>query len=307
MIEPVQSETGPFFDFSDRAKFRVRGPDALRFLNGQITNDLRKASELDAIEACVLNTKGKINAHLFISAASDAYHLDADAALREMLPARLDRYIIADDVEIEDISDQFGIFHLPGATAPVLPNEWRLTRARRFTDPGWDVWVKIEERDLARDFFSVRFRLCDTTCAENVRIESGIPRWGRELTEEIIPIEANLEERCVDYSKGCYIGQEVISRIKVSGQTNKRLCGLVALNETPLTSGMRLSSISDESREVGWITSTNHSRRLGKEIGLGFVKRGFNGPGTKLRASLAEGSPPSSPVIHVEIVPLPFI
>jgi folate-binding protein YgfZ len=306
MAQPVQLETGSFFDFSNRAKFRVRGADALRFLNGQITNDLGKASELQAIEACVLNTKGKIDAHLFISARSDGYLLDTDAALREALPARLDRYIIADDVEVEDISDQLGIFHFPAATLPSLPNEWRSIGARRLADSGWDVWLKVEELEEARDFLSNRFEFCDSACVENLRIELGIPRWGRELTQEIIPIEANLEARCVDYSKGCYIGQEVISRIKMSGQTNKRLCGLVALAETHFTTGMRLNSISAERRDVGWITSACYSSRLAKQIGLGFVKRGFNAPATRLCASLAEDSSSGSRAPRVEIVPLPF-
>ena len=99
MIEPLPKESSFFFFFSDRAKFRVLGSDRVRFLNGQVTNDLRKATETSAIEACVLNAKGKIDAHLFISASANTYILDTDVALREALPARLDRYIIADAVE----------------------------------------------------------------------------------------------------------------------------------------------------------------------------------------------------------------
>ena len=112
-----------------------------------------------------------------------------------------------------------------------------------------------------------------------VRIERGIPRWGRELTDQIIPTEANLEATSIDYSKGCYIGQEVISRIKMSGQTNKRLRGLVSLSGTPLQPGMRLAATEDESKEAGWITSAMRSARLGKEIALGYVKRGFDAAG----------------------------
>ena len=82
-----------FFDFPTAQNFRVRGGDRLRFLNGQITNDLRKATETEAIEACVLNAKGRIDAHVFITSEPDAYLLDTDSDLRESLPARLDRYI----------------------------------------------------------------------------------------------------------------------------------------------------------------------------------------------------------------------
>jgi folate-binding protein YgfZ len=140
-------------------------------------------------------------------------------------------------------------------------------------------------------------------CAEVFRIEQGIPRWGRELTSEIIPIEANLEGRAIDYEKGCYIGQEVISRIKMSGQINKRLCGLVSINDSPLIPGMRLVSKTEERKEVGWITSAAHSQDLGKEIGLGYVKRGFNSPGSELEAGTLEEP---SVTARLEIVDLPF-
>src|SRR5947209_14101853 len=141
-----------------------------------------------------------------------------------------------------------------------------------------------------------------------MRIEQGIPRWGREVTAEIIPIEANLEQRTIDYQKGCYIGQEVISRIKMSGQTNKRLCGLISLGDVPLQSGMKLAAPSVAGKEVGWITSATHSERLGKEIALGYVKRGFNSAGTTLDAVVPGDSVTQKPnAISVEVVLLPFL
>ena len=151
---------------------------------------------------------------------------------------------------------------------------------------------------------AARLPVCDEGCAETFRLERGIPRWGRELTEEIIPTEANLETTAIDYGKGCYIGQEVISRIKMSGQTNKRLCGFVSLTQMPLSAGMRLMTTAGEVKDVGWITSVTDSARLAKRIALGFVKRGFQDPGTRLEARFVEVSS-SSPAL-VEITPLPF-
>jgi len=204
-----RSEIGQaiFIDLSKRAKFRITGADRLRFLNGQITNDLRKASETSAIEACILNAKGKTDAHIYVSASGDSFLVDAAA----------------------DLND-------------------------------------------------------------------------------IIPIEANLEQRAIDYQKGCYIGQEVISRIKMSGQTNKRLCGLISLDNLPLQPGMKLAASSAAGKEAGWITSATRSKRLGKEIALGYVKRGFNRAGTNLDV-LAAGDSASkgSQLIRVEVVPLPFV
>jgi len=305
MTQP--SEAGPpsFLDLSARAKFRITGTDRLRFLNGQITNDLRKTNETTAIEACVLNAKGKMNAHIFVCALAESFLIDAELAVREELRARLERYVIADDVQIEDVTDQFSLLHVLAKKSPT-PEYGRIVSTHRFAEPGWDIWSDSTRHDAEK--LSTAFSLLDSAAAEVMRIEQGIPRWGSELTEEIIPIEANLEQRTIDYEKGCYIGQEVISRIKMSGQTNKRLCGLIPLEDVPLQPTMKLAAPLTEGKEVGWITSATHSERMGKEIALGYVKRGFNSVGTKLDALVAADFATQKPnTISVEVVPLPFV
>jgi folate-binding protein YgfZ len=245
--------------------------------------------------ACVLNAKGKIDAFVFISAGVEDFLIDADDTQRETLAQRLERYLIADDVTIEDVTEKFALFHVTGETAPILPNETNWRRAERFGVAGWDLVVATAEHDRVLRLLSATNPLCDAACAERWRIEQGVPRWGYELTAQIIPVEANLAGQAIDYGKGCYIGQEVISRMKMSGQMNKRLCGLVSLDSSPLTPGTRLLS-PDEAKDVGWITSATRSDRLGKEIALGYVKRGFNQRGTGLLADQQ----------HVEVVELPF-
>jgi tRNA-modifying protein YgfZ len=305
MTQRLHVEQGAFFDFSGRTTLRVTGNDRLRFLNGQITNDVRKASEAVAVEACVLNAKGKMNAHIFVSAAPNGFWIDADRELREAFPARLERYVIADDVQIEDVTDRWSIFHVLSGTAPNL-SDYRIVSACRFADRGWDIWADAARHDDVSQQLSSRFDLVDSAAAEIMRIEQGIPGWGRELTDQIIPIEANLEERTVDYEKGCYIGQEVISRIKMSGQTNKRLRGLISLGDVPLQAGMRLASTAEKGKEAGWITSATRSQKIEKEIALGYVKRGFNNPGVRLDA-LAPDSSGAVAAIPVQVMSLPFI
>jgi tRNA-modifying protein YgfZ len=290
-----------FLDLSARAKLRIAGADRVRFLNGQITNDLRKASERTAIETCVLNVKGKLNAHIFITAVDESFLVDAERELRETLRARLDRYVIADDIQIEDVTDEFSLFHVLAKEPPMLQGT-RVVSVQRFAVLGWDIWSDPECHDALQAELASAFVLMDSAAAEVMRIEQGLPRWGRELTEEIIPIEANLEQHTINYEKGCYIGQEVISRMKMSGQTNKRLRGLVSLDDKPLQQGLKLAAASTSGKEVGWITSATRSERLGKEIALGYVKRGFNDPGTKLEAlSLDQAG-----AIPVKVVSLPF-
>jgi folate-binding protein YgfZ len=305
MTPPLQIKQNAFLDFSGRTKLRVTGNDRLRFLNGQVTNDVRKAAEAVAVEACVLNAKGKMNAHIFVSAAPDCFWLDADRELREALPVRLERYVIAADVQIENVTDRLSVFHVLSRAAPNL-SDCRIVSLRRFAEPGWDIWADAAARDDVSRQLSSMFDHLDPATAEIMRIEEGIPRWGRELTEEIIPIEANLEQRTVDYEKGCYIGQEVISRIKMSGQTNKRLCGLISLDGVPLQAGMRLASAPEKGKEAGWITSATRSEKIGKEIALGYVKRGFNSPSGNLDALAPENSGAVA-AIPVEVVPLPFL
>ena len=291
-------ESGALFDLSSRVKLRISGADALRFLNGQITNDLRKATSASAIQASVLNAKGKVNANVFVSVEGDSFLLDAEPELREELPLRLEKYIIADDVQIEDVSDRFALFHVTGSAAPAI-HSGRIIQANRFGCSGWDIWTERAEQESARGGLSVAFVPCDEECMEVFRIERGIPRWGRELTDQIIPTEANLEAASIDYSKGCYIGQEVISRIKMSGQINKRLCGFISQSDAPLRVEMRLVPADGDQKEIGWITSAARSSRLQKEIALGYVKRGFNSVGSRLVA-LPDRVP-------IEIADLPFL
>ena len=305
MAQLFHPERGAFFDLSPRSKVCLTGTDRFRFLNGQISNDLRKASGDVAIQASVLNAKGKLNANVFISVEGDSFLLDADPEVRAELPARIERYIIADDVQVEDVTERFSLFHVTGESRPDL-SLGRTVRVDRFGAPGWDIWSERAEGEKVRLALLETRNFCDEECAELFRIERGIPRWGHELTDQIIPTEANLESSSIDYAKGCYIGQEVISRMKMSGQTNKRLCGLISTSGSPLRPGMRLLADESGGREAGWITSAVRSPRLEKEIALAYIKRGFNSPGARLKA-LASENPGDDIGLPVELVALPFI
>jgi folate-binding protein YgfZ len=287
-----------FFDLSARVKLRVSGSDRLRFLNGQLTNDIRKATEANAVEACVLNAKGKMEAHLFVHSQAESFLLDAHPALQSTLQARLERYIIADDVQIEDVTARWSIFHVISGSPPNFSIPARIVSTDRFGRPGHDIWTEADQRGQLAAELSKEFEFCDENCAEVFRIEQGIPRWGRELTGDIIPVEANLEQRCIDYEKGCYIGQETISRMKMSGQRNKQLCGLVSVKNIPLISGMRLTG--PEGKEIGWITSATRSGE--REIALAYVKRGFNSAGSRVEATSEQTS-----AVPAEVVDLPSL
>jgi folate-binding protein YgfZ len=298
MTAPSPTVDRPFFDLSSRLKFRVTGNDCVRFLSGQITNDIRKATETSAIEACILNAKGKMDAHIFVHQDGDTFLIDAHPALAAGLQSRLEKYVIADDVEIEDVTAQWSIFHVIGQDGPNIAGPAKIISVDRFGVAGFDIWCASSDRGQSGGTLAKQFKFCDEDCAEQFRIEQGIPRWGRELTPEIIPVEANLEQRCIDYEKGCYIGQETISRMKMSGQRNKQLCGVISSELAALAPEMRLTAGPDQ-KNAGWITSVARSGE--RQVGLAYVKRGFNSIGTTLDATL-----PGQTSVPVQVVALPF-
>src|SRR5204863_9900507 len=128
-----------FFDLCDRAKFRVTWTDRFRFLNGQITNDLRKASEAVALEACVLNAKGKLNGHIFIAALGERFLVDAEPELGEPLRTRLERYATADDAQLKDVTEGLSLCHVLAKAPPMLDGS-RTASVHRFATPGSDIW-----------------------------------------------------------------------------------------------------------------------------------------------------------------------
>jgi folate-binding protein YgfZ len=270
-------------DLSDRAKFRVTGQDRVRFLNGQLTNDILSLRPGSTICACALTAKGKLCADLFVATTDAVHYLDADSALRESLAARLEKYIIADDVVLEDVTEEFGLFHLTDAGSPLPLEGLDLFQGEstRFAMPGVDLWFPVEKSALILE--RLNQVPIDAVAVENFRIEQGIPRWGNELSESVLPNEAGLDKRAISYTKGCYLGQEVISRIKSLGHVNRQLRGLLPSAGVTLESGDQLVGTDEAGKEIGLITSVARSRALDHAIALGYVRRGFDAPGSILQ------------------------
>ena len=187
MASPINPLEGAFFDLTARTKIRVTGEDRHRYLNGQITNDLRKVTEANAIASCILNAKGKMDAHVFVSSEAGGFVLDANVDLRAVLPPRLERYVIADDVQLEDVTERLSILHVIGARVLELAVPAKIISANRFGAPGHDVWTDALNHDEIFRQLEATIPFCDQDRAEIFRIEQGVPRWGRELTGEILP------------------------------------------------------------------------------------------------------------------------
>jgi folate-binding protein YgfZ len=284
-------------DLSERSKFRVTGTDRLRYLNGQLTNDLRGLAPGNAKYACALTPKGKLAADLYVAAEPDHFWIDAPSAVRESLAIRLERYVIADDVEIEDVTDDYRLLHFMDERPPEMNGAIAIANDR-FRRAGVDLWLpgSFAEGELP----SVHF--LDPEQAERLRIERGIPIWGAELSEEVIPAEAGLDETAISFTKGCYLGQEVISRIKSLGHVNRHLRGLQWIKGGALVPGDRLYAESQSEKSLGRITSVSPPDN-GTQLALGYVRRGFDQAGTILETRHGENSELTG---SVEIKTLPF-
>ena len=240
-----------------RAILSVTGPDALRFLNGQLTNDIGKVSPEHSLPAAALNAKGGLDGICCVHHRDKGYLIDAPLPLRESLLARLDRYLIADDVSLTDKTGDYTVIHFPGSVRPEVEEASAITSCARFGLPGFDLLV---QGDLSR----VGVSPAHPDEWEHHRIEAGIPEWGAELVPGLLPAEAGLDRWMVSFDKGCYLGQEVVSRIKRAGKTNRNLVGLIVPDTVTAP-----APIFHEGKEAGEITSISPQG----EIALGFRKR----------------------------------
>jgi len=185
-------------------------------LNGQVTDDVRQANDQQSIYACVTDLKGHGVGDVFVHAFEDALWLDAEPRLREVLGPRLERYIIADNAELGDVTDDWQVWHVFGPAAETEVPSVRQIRSERLGVPGMDVWLRA--KDPAPALTGVAITEEDF---EALRILRGIPRWPQELNASTFPPEAGLDVRAMSYTKGCYIGQEVLSRIRTTGSPTR--------------------------------------------------------------------------------------
>ena len=271
-------------DLSDRAKYRLTGGDRDRYLNGQVTNQVTRATPGVAIEACVCNVKGKLDGvvHLTRSPDGGAFWIDAPAALRDSLFARLGRYIIADDCELEDMTDEMGLIHAIGELPDLPGAQWR--QSDRYGVPGHDLWIEPASVPAVLATGSVM----SPQATDDLRIRHGVPAWGAELGPDTLPAEVRLDERAIDFHKGCYLGQEVVSRLESVGRP-ARLLALIAGDpeSSPLSVGDTLHPASQDGgqKPAGTVTSIASDGRLA----LAILRREFAIPETKLVLAAENG------------------
>lgn len=257
-------------DLGHPALLEFSGPDAVRFLNGQLTQDVRLIEGTrKALPSCITDAKGKLQFRVWLHARDEAILVEGPEGLAPEIEQRLCRYLVADDVEVSDLSGQWRLQHL---TAPLRSAaEGVVVRdCQRFGDAGHDWWIPegLEVPELGK------WLLLEGPALEDFRIGRGIAAWGREITPGMLPPEAGLDGSDISYFKGCYIGQEVISRIKSAGKLNRSLAHLILSAAIPLN-GLQL--IDFDGNPAGEITSIAHAPERNQRHALGFIKRGATG------------------------------
>ena len=260
---------------SPRALWRLTGPDAERYLNGQVTNDVTRLTEGQACYAAVCTAKGRMEGDVSIALHAGEFYLDADPVLRESLGARLEKYLIADDAAFEDVSEGWSLSHVFGATPPPAPETGFVITHARFGVPGHDVWI-------ANPNALVTGATVEADVLETLRLEHGIPRWGAELTSTTLPPEAGPHMlAAISYTKGCYVGQETIARLKSVGRVNR---SLVFLRSDSAAFPVPGAKLKQGDHETGTVTSSGYSPRLEKGIALAYVQRQAAIEGTSVQA-----------------------
>lgn len=254
--------------YKSPALLEFRGPDAVRFLNGQVTQDVRLLAGRDvSLPACITDAKGRLQFRAWLTASDDgALWVEAPEGSTEALEARLTRYLIADDVEVVDLTGRFSLIHFTGPM-PAPPAGVMARRSKRLGVEGTDWWMPAgSDMDFPEDT-----ELLAGEELEAFRIALGVPAWGHELTEGLLPPEAGLDATDISYQKGCYIGQEVISRIKSAGKVNQRLVRFAIDGSLPLD-GAGLVDLSGN--PAGRLTSVSPLAADGWRRAMAYVKRG---------------------------------
>jgi folate-binding protein YgfZ len=304
------TEGAAFIDFSNRGRLCLTGNDRQAFINGQVTNNVKDLRVGQGCYAALANAKGKMTSALNIFVLADEILLDFEPGLAAKVIERLEKFVIADDVQIVDASSSFGLVSVlgPKAIATCESLGWRVPKNNfeielhdsvyianvpRLGAPGIDIYFPLENGDVFGKLNQAGIAGCSTEAYETARVEQGIPRFGMDMDENTLAPEA-LGENAISYSKGCYIGQEVIARIRTYGQVAKALRGL------RFDSGATVPKSGDkiyrDGKEVGWITSAVFSPKLERPIALGYVRKECNQIGTRLTVN----------DLPVEIVALPF-
>ena len=291
---------------------KLAGSERVSWLQGMVTNDVQKLAPGTGCYAAHLTPQGKIVAQMHILADDDALWLSLERASTSKLLSAFDKLLIMEDVQVADVSNGYSILAVMGPKARATIELWAGESIvdlkskyahRKFEDSrivvsdlGYEIWVPSGKADKVLRFIAQSGATAiDHGTWDVLRTEAGLPVYGVDIDETTTMPE--IGEAGINYEKGCYIGQEVVAKVKYIGHVNRRFVGLtLAGTELPTLK----SPIHKAGREVGYVTTTLFSPGLNKPIALGFVSRAAYAPGSEVEVMSGGKALPAS------IVELPF-
>jgi aminomethyltransferase len=310
-------------DFSSRARIEVSGSEAVPFLNGLITNDVKTLEENGWMRAAFPTVQGRLIAEArVLRVANERYLFDTEGATHESVLKTLGRFTLAGDFHVTDLTSETAHISIQGVRSSeiieaTLGREASQTKRGRVTEAVWegqdlhairathtaedgfDIFMGASNIASLHDAFLAQGALAVGAGAlEVLRIEAGIPRFPVDMDETNVVLEALLDD-AVSFTKGCYVGQEIIARIHWRGHVAKKLCGLSFDNRVEAQRGDLVRT--PEGKEIGRITSLAFSPRLNHSIALGYVKYDYLKPGTEVRVSCNEVE------LEARVAELPFV
>lgn len=298
-------------DLTGRGALAVSGPDAAELLHGLVTNEVKGLRPGAGRHAALLTPKGRMRAELAVLRLSESeLLLDCDASLAGPLLGILQGYVPFSRSVLVDRTAETGVVHLEGPAAAELllaaalpvpgPEDFahaegslddiplRVVRVSRAGEPGFDLRTSPAAVPALLDLLSSRgAAVVSPEVLEAGRIEAGLPRWGAELTETTLPNEAGLERTAISYTKGCYLGQETVARIRTYGHVNRRLVALLLPIGCAAAPG---DDVRAGEEVVGSVTSAVDSSARAARVALAYVKKGHEEPGTALAVATKEGA-----------------
>lgn len=309
------------FDVSNRTEVEVRGGDRASFLHNFCTQDILNLPVGRGCEALLLDIHGKIVAYVRILARQESLWIDSEPGLGPKIVQHLDRYLIMEQVSLFDSTRELTQFHVAGPQAAALLSEpagvdlrdWvhlqhadldlfgvrcQVRRNDMLSVPGYDLlFAATRNRTVLEGLAPLGISQADMATYHVLRLEAGTPLYGVDVDESNFPQELNRDDRLLCYTKGCYLGQETVVRIRDRGHVNRFLVGL-RIETGPEAVPPPGATVLQDGKEIGRITSSAWSPRLGAGIALGYVRRGSHQPGTEVTADGKAARVSTLPFLH---------
>jgi folate-binding protein YgfZ len=331
----VREGGGGIIDLSPRGRILVSGTEAVQFLNGLITNDMKTLAENSWMPAAFPNVQGRLIANVRVVRLKDegtdrnvcpTFLIDTEPATHERVLKTIERFTLAGDFRVTDITNQSALLSVQGnkathvvrsvlgegaagtETSGAMELSWQhggtpaavtVIHATHTSEDGFDLIVNADQAGTLWDaLHNAGARPVGYDALEILRIEAGLPRYGVDMDDTNVVTETGLDD-AVSYTKGCYVGQEIIARIKYRGHVAKKLSGLIFDPAQKVAAGVVIKSA--DGKEIGRTTSVTYSPHLGRTIALGYLKYDYLAPGTAVKVNAEDEEIPA------QVTELPFV